>query len=210
MSKIKRSFSTWYKRRPARSWATLRCLKVSETVYWSYRRSTFELIIGELYHITIEPECIFAPLYWRMEKRSRRKKNTVQALTIFATFKHASINIDTRHFGANTPASIITSQDWNYKNELIVIPAWISNGMLSKVWNDITYPCNGATAQVWERTSKFISYIMMEVSIYPCWDSSQCMLAKGVLVTSFWRYSISQRMFNYNIYVELLRAFKLL
>ena len=38
-----------------------------------------------------------------------------------------------------------------YSNGLTLIPAWISNHMLSKVWDEITYPflnVNGATVEV--------------------------------------------------------------
>ena len=38
-----------------------------------------------------------------------------------------------------------------YKDGLTLIPAWISNYMLSKVWDEITYPFlnfNGATVEV--------------------------------------------------------------
>ena len=57
-----------------------------------------------------------------------------------------------------------------YKHLLTIIPAWISNHMPSKVWDEIIYPFpnfNGATIEVWEWISNSISYIIMDVIIYP-------------------------------------------
>ena len=55
------------------------------------------------------------------------------------------------------------------------IPAWISNHMPNNVWDEIIYPFpnfNGATIEVWEWTSNFISHFIMGVITYPCWDYS--------------------------------------
>ena len=60
-----------------------------------------------------------------------------------------------------------------YKHGLTLIPAWISNHMLSKVWSEITYPFpsfSSSTIEVWEWISNFISHIIMDVIIYPCCD----------------------------------------
>ena len=52
------------------------------------------------------------------------------------------------------------------------IPAYISNHMPSKVWDEITYPFpnfNGAAVEVWEWISNFIPHFIMVVKItYPC------------------------------------------
>ena len=53
------------------------------------------------------------------------------------------------------------------------IPAWISNHMPGKVWDEITYPFtnfNGYTVDVWEGITYFIPHIMTDVITYPCWD----------------------------------------
>ena len=54
-----------------------------------------------------------------------------------------------------------------------LFPAWISNRMLSKVWDEITYPFpnfNGCTVEVWEWIINFMPHIIMYVITYPCWD----------------------------------------
>ena len=74
-----------------------------------------------------------------------------------------------------------------YLHGLTLIPAWISNHMPGKVWDEITYPFlnfnglwgeitypfinfNGATVEVKEWISNFIPHIVMDVITYPCWD----------------------------------------
>ena len=50
------------------------------------------------------------------------------------------------------------------------------------MWHEITYPFpnfNGATVEVWEWINIFILHFTEHVFTYPCWNSSQCMLAKG-------------------------------
>ena len=54
--------------------------------------------------------------------------------------------------------------------------------MLRKVWGEITYPfpnLNGYTVEVSEWISNSITYFMMDVITYPCWDKSQSMFVKG-------------------------------
>ena len=54
--------------------------------------------------------------------------------------------------------------------------------MLSKVWDEITYPFpsyNSTTMEFGEWTSNFISYIIMDVITCPCWGRSQNILVKG-------------------------------
>ena len=53
------------------------------------------------------------------------------------------------------------------------IPAWMSNHMPRKLWNEITYPFpnfNGVTIEVWEWISNLIPHIIMAVITYPSWD----------------------------------------
>ena len=59
----------------------------------------------------------------------------------------------------------------NKIHNLAIIPAWISNHMLSKVWDEITYPFpnfNGCTVEVWEWISNCISPFIMDVITHPC------------------------------------------
>ena len=63
-----------------------------------------------------------------------------------------------------------------YKRGLIFIPAWISNYIHHKVWDEITYPFpnfNGATVEVWEWISNIIPHFLMDVITCPWWDQSQ-------------------------------------
>ena len=53
-----------------------------------------------------------------------------------------------------------------------LFPAWISNPMPCKVWNEIIYPgaspnFNGTTVEVWKWVSNFTPYFTMDVSTYP-------------------------------------------
>ena len=60
-----------------------------------------------------------------------------------------------------------------YKHGLILIPAWTSNYIHYKMWDAITYPLlnfNGATVEVYEWISNFISHVTRYVITYPCWD----------------------------------------
>ena len=53
-----------------------------------------------------------------------------------------------------------------------LIPAWISNYVPSKVWDEVTYPF------LW--ISNFLPHILMDVITYPCWDLSYSMSLKGL------------------------------
>ena len=66
---------------------------------------------------------------------------------------------------------------------LILIPVWISNSILYKMWDEITYPFsnfNGCTVEVWEWMNNFIELFTVHVMTYPCWDASWSMLVNGV------------------------------
>ena len=56
--------------------------------------------------------------------------------------------------------------------KLTLIPAWISNHMPSKRWDESTYPLPNfnCTIEVWEWISNSISHFIMDVITYPCWD----------------------------------------
>ena len=77
------------------------------------------------------------------------------------------------HRGQPDATSALSHQWSLYWHGLTLIPAWISNHMLSKVWDEITYPYpnfNGRTVEVWEWISNFITHYIMDVIAYPCWD----------------------------------------
>ena len=60
-----------------------------------------------------------------------------------------------------------------YWHGLTLIPAWTSNHMPHKVWDEITYPFlnfNSCTVEVLEGISNFIPHFIMDVITYPCWD----------------------------------------
>ena len=55
----------------------------------------------------------------------------------------------------------------------LISPAWISNYIHYKVWDEITYPFpnfNSATVEVWEWISYFIPNFIGRVIVYPSWD----------------------------------------
>ena len=53
-----------------------------------------------------------------------------------------------------------------YKHGLTLIPAWISNYIQYKMWDEIIYPF----PNVWEWISNFIPYFTGTVITYPCQD----------------------------------------
>ena len=74
-----------------------------------------------------------------------------------------------------------------YYHDLTLIPAWISNHMCSKVWDEITDPFpnfTGGTIKVWEWISNFIPHFVMDVITYPCWDLSYYQILQASPTTS--------------------------
>ena len=63
----------------------------------------------------------------------------------------------------------------------ILVLVWISNHGPSKVWDEMPSVTNfnGCTVEVWDRISEFISYFIMVIITYPCWDKLYTMLVKG-------------------------------
>ena len=56
---------------------------------------------------------------------------------------------------------------------MTLIPAWISNHVSGKVWDEITFPFpnfNGCTVEVWKWISNFIPHRIMDVITYPRLD----------------------------------------
>ena len=69
--------------------------------------------------------------------------------------------------------AVVTSLKTSYLHGLTYIPAWISNYIQYKVWDEIIYPFlnfNGVTGEVWEWISNFIRHFTGQVINYPCWD----------------------------------------
>ena len=53
-----------------------------------------------------------------------------------------------------------------------LIPAWMSNHMSSKAWDEITYPfpnINGCAIDVWKWIKYIVPYFIMDVITYTCW-----------------------------------------
>ena len=60
-----------------------------------------------------------------------------------------------------------------HKYGLTLIPAWISNPMPSKVWDETTDPFlkfNGCTVEVWAWESNFLLHFIISVITYLCLD----------------------------------------
>ena len=71
-----------------------------------------------------------------------------------------------------------------YKHGLTSIPAWISNHIHHKVWDEITYPFpnfNGTTVEVWEWVSNFIPHFTGHVITY--YTPHTTKLLGGILVS---------------------------
>ena len=72
-----------------------------------------------------------------------------------------------------------------YIHGLTLLPAWISNHMPSKMWDEINHPFpnfnGGCTVEVWEWMSNLISHFMMDEITYPSCDWSQTMLVNCAL-----------------------------
>ena len=65
------------------------------------------------------------------------------------------------------------SRGYFYWHGLTLIPAWISNHIPSKMWDEITYPfpnITGPTIEVWEWIGSSIPHLIMNVITYPHWD----------------------------------------
>ena len=56
-----------------------------------------------------------------------------------------------------------------YLHELTLIPVWISNHMLSKMWDEIAYPLTNLS-DVWQWINNLIQHFIMNVITYPCCD----------------------------------------
>ena len=56
--------------------------------------------------------------------------------------------------------------------DLLLIPAWISNHMPSKTWDEITFPFRISAVQSlkFENWFNVIPHFMMDLITYPCWD----------------------------------------
>ena len=87
----------------------------------------------------------------------------------------------------STEAVQMNAQNTSYQRQLfcyhalIQIPAWRSNYMQYKVWDEITdrFPnFNEAAIGVWEWISNFIPHLTGNAITYPCWGKSSSMLIK--------------------------------
>ena len=76
-----------------------------------------------------------------------------------------------------------------YQHGLIIFPAWISNGMPCKGWDDVSDPFpsfKGCTVEVWKWIRNCIPHFIMSRDTYPCWNLSESMLAKGDPAVRSW------------------------
>ena len=105
--------------------------------------------------------------------------STMNIAVVLRKYKHKdySQSLEATHlcFIFRLNASVIPKMSWDhlYSHGLTLIPAWISNYMPSKMWDEITYPFpnfNGATVEVWERKSNLIPHYIIEAITYLCWD----------------------------------------
>ena len=65
---------------------------------------------------------------------------------------------------------MITIESWGPFYQHLLIPAWISNDMPSKVWDKITYRfpnLNDSTVEIWKWISNFIPHFIMISSFIP-------------------------------------------
>ena len=96
-----------------------------------------------------------------------------------------------------------------YKHGLTLIPAWISNHILSKVWELITNSFsnfNGCNIKGWEWISNFIIHFILGVIIYSCRDYRWSVLVKGSQKWSNWLRSKQ----NGRYFADDILKFKLL
>ena len=69
-----------------------------------------------------------------------------------------------------------------YQQVSTFIPAWISNCIHCKAWDEITGPFpnfNDEAVEVWEWIGNFILNLTRHMITYPCWDERWSMLVKG-------------------------------
>ena len=92
---------------------------------------------------------------WRFVLLSTEQKMTISASSYIYAMYQTSLN-------ARTPF---------YLHGLTLTPAWISNRMPSKVWEEMTDPfpnSNGCNAEVWDWINNSIPDIIMKVIAYSC------------------------------------------
>ena len=92
----------------------------------------------------------------------------------FHSFKYARKTNDLHQF-CRLQSYINTKHELGHNSDcrltyINLIPAWLSNHIPSKVWDEITYPFpnfNGGTIEVWEWISDFIPHSIMDVITFP-------------------------------------------
>ena len=66
-----------------------------------------------------------------------------------------------------------------YQHRWTLIPAWISNYIHNKMWNNITDQIfNGRTVEVWEWINNSTPHCFWHITIYQWWEQSQSILVK--------------------------------
>ena len=68
-------------------------------------------------------------------------------------------------------AAILSIGEWvTSETTCALIPAWISNYIYCKVWDEFTYPFPNFNSCSWKWISNFIPHFTGLLNIYPCWD----------------------------------------
>ena len=110
-------------------------------------------------------------LHWLLKDLFGRKSKKTSKLRI--TGLCAGKSPVTDEFPAQKASDAENVSIWwrHHEHGLILILAWISTRMASKVWDEITYPSQTSTVHtvdVWEWMSNFIPHFIIDVIIHPC------------------------------------------
>ena len=94
------------------------------------------------------------------------------------------------HFPYQGPETIVLwglIHIWSHDESSVLVPAWISNYMYCKVWDEITYPFenfNGTTVEIWEWISSFIPHL---INVNPCYTRGLLWTRQQDHTNKFWR-----------------------
>ena len=149
---------------------TLNTCKQQQIFYHKSSADTshaFALDKYKIMHITgVQNACfVFIPyitLYPNLRKRQAAWESHAWSQSFLVWMHHGCTNWKAQDFC-----------DPFYYHVLTVIPAWISNCIHYKVWDEITYPFsnfNGATVEVWEWISNSIRHLTGHIITYSCAD----------------------------------------
>ena len=109
------------------------------------------------------------------------------------TNNYLSINPNSFYMSIEQNELALQKKVWGslYWNGLTLTPAWMSNYIQQKVWDEITYPFtnfNGCTAEVWEWILNLIPYFLSAcnyVSVLDMLKYMQCRCLRKLLLLQF-------------------------